>query len=742
MNIYDYIEAGFKCFGLLGATDHDGSDLDAKQAYKKPYASNWQHTPDWSDEQLETMEEMGQLDTGFGVLVNGYIVIDIDPRNGGFESYAKMAFDYEAVSGFVVATGGGGKHIYFKAPENTALSSAVQHLPGVDFKSSGYVVGAGSLHASGLEYEAIKGHPCDVGDAPQCLIELLKKPDRYRAKTSLGTIDVSADDVRAMISHIDADCDYDTWIRCGMAINHTLNGDGFEIWDEWSKSGKKYSGYPQLERHWHSFGKSGSPVTLGTLIHHAEQGGYKQQVSVEFQTDIVDDEPIKLDTNGIDLKRPPGFVGELTAWINSQSIYPRESLAVAAAITAIGNIGGLRYYDSRDNMSSNLFSFCVAGSSTGKESIMQCFAECLRAAGISSAVHGGIKSEQEIIRNLTRHQAAFYCIDEMGIVLKKIMSAGSKNGASYLEGVVGLLMSAYSKANSFLPVSGDVKDAIKSELINELGACRKIIENNEDKTGRAARRLEQIERAIEHINSGLERPFLSLIGFTTPVTFNGLVDFENATNGFLSRSMIFDEPETNPMPNKKRKKGAMPDSIKHQLANIYAPGEYSTIKMDRVEYYGDKTPIDTRKDASEMLDEILMHFLSMAEDAKENGLEAIPRRGFELVAKISFILSIPEGVRTVEHVRWAFALVKSDISRKMRLAYANMEQSASPANSIAAKIQSILTDSETAITRGVLINRCRPAKKEDAEKVIDQLVKDGFITESLGARKSKQYQLA
>ena len=65
INVYDYIEAGFRVFGILGPKDHDGTPLDEKQAYKKPWSSAWQHTPQWSDEQLEIMEESGQFKTGF-----------------------------------------------------------------------------------------------------------------------------------------------------------------------------------------------------------------------------------------------------------------------------------------------------------------------------------------------------------------------------------------------------------------------------------------------------------------------------------------------------------------------------------------------------------------------------------------------------------------------------------------------------------------------------------------------------
>lgn len=743
-NQWDYIDAGFKVFGLLGDTDHDGSELPPEQKYKKPRASNWQHTPDWSDDQLELMESMGHFETGYGVLVSGYLVIDIDPRNGGFESYKAMAHDYEEDSGFVVQTGGGGLHIYFKAPEGVSLVSKLNKFQGIDFKSSGYVVGAGSLHASGSMYEVKSGSPDKVGPAPQSLIDLLKRPDTYRASVSGSYMDVTIDDVKTMLSFVSPDCDYDTWIKCGMAVNQTLNGEGFEVWNDWSKNGSKYPGISQLERHWHSFGKSTNPVTLGTLKHFAEDGGYVEPVTFTPDYSAFDDNENTLDTTSIDLKRPPGFVGQLTQWINSQCLYPRESMAVAAALSAVGCIAGLRNTDDKDGFSTNLFSFCVASSSTGKEAVQQAFAECLRAAGVSGAVHGAIKSEQEIIRNLVRHQAAFYAIDELGLVLRKIKSATARGGAAYLEGVIGLVMSAYSKANGFMLVSGDVKDDLRKELQSELSAVMKTIDEGRDKGGKLQRRADQIKHALDNIDSGLERPFLSIIGWTTPVTFNDLVDFEQATNGFISRALIFEDPDSNPKRKECFKKQSMPIGIQATLSNLYSPG--STDKPDRVEFYGDKTRIKSTDEASKALDDVYHAFWKMAEDAKSTtGLEAIPRRGYELTAKISLILAIPEGLRTAEHVRWAFALAKADIERKMKLAFSNMAQKDDPGNSIAAKIQNIISK-EHAESIGVLVNRCRPHKREQVEQILSAMVQAGAVeeimtTHPVNGKEIKKYKM-
>jgi hypothetical protein len=303
----------------------------------------------------------------------------------------------------------------------------------------------------------------------------------------------------------------------------------------------------------------------------------------------------------------------------------------------------------------------------------------------------------------------------------------NSRNASYLEGVIGLIMSGYSKADSFLPVSGDVKEALRIELQNELAACQKRIDENEDSAGIAERRMPQIQRALNNISSGIEAPFLSVIGYTTPVTFNSLIDFETATNGFLSRAMIFDEPETNPKPNKKRTARKLPAHLEAQLGQLYAMGEFDVLGDSRIENYADKKEIETMEDAHERLDEIIDEFWQMAEDAKDSGLEAIPRRGYELCAKVSFVLSVSEGVRTLEHVEWAYALAKADCERKMRLALSNITKEEAPNDSIAVKIQDILQNSEDGETEGVIINRCRPHKKEEVKNVLAKIIERGLI---------------
>jgi hypothetical protein len=737
----EFIEAGFRVFPLWGFRG-DTCECDnpnCAAAGKHPRAANWQHCPEWDEDQIEAMEMAGHFDSGYGVLCRGWLVVDVDARNGGVESFTRLseAIPEIAGAGLIVTTGSGGgsRHLYFRAPvEPVAMLQHLADYPGLDFKTSGFVVGPGSRHVSGARYEIAHGTPDDVDDAPQALVDLLRKPDRHRAEFDGRVVDVSHADIADMLAPIDPDCDYDTWIRIGMAVHHATGGTGFAVWDGWSERGAKYSA-KGMDSHWHSFGRCANPVTLGTLVHHAEAAGWQMPVtftpeqgefSIPEETEDARADGLPFDIAGVDLTSPPGFVGTLAKWIEDQSRRPRKRLAVAGALSAMGNVSGLRYTDDRDGVSCNLFAFCVAGSRTGKEAIQQAVAQVHRAAGLGGATHGAIKSEQEIVRNLTRHQAALYVIDEIGIFLQKIKNAQTKGGASYLDGVIGMLMAAYSKADGFMLLTGDAKDDLRKELMKEAAGLQKRIDDG-DAGQYIERRLAQITTALDGLDNGLERPFLSLIGFTTPVTFDELVDYQSATNGFIGRSLMFVERETAPRSKRDFRKRPMPDNMAATLAQIFSAGEFDILDGGggRIEFYGRKSTIPTDAKAHTMLDGALDWFEDQAEAHKgRTGLEALYLGAYELVSKVSLILACPEGRRTAEHVRWAFALVRRDLEDKARLVTANDREKDAPKLALQAKIANIIGDEGE--TLGVIKNRLRKWKPQDVQKCLDDMVASGL----------------
>lgn len=746
MSHRSFWEAGLRVFGLHGRLP-DGTcacgDPTCKAVLKHPLVSNWQHTPHWSEEQLETMEEMGQFTTGFGILCRidddwDLLVTDVDARNGGLSDYDRLLERVPEVSGagLIVNTGSGGgsKHLFFKVPKGLALLTKHPDFKGIDFKSGAhYVVGAGSMHASGNLYAIAYGSPEDIDVAPQALIDLLKKPERHRAEIGGRHVDVSHADLAEMLGFVpNNDTDYEQWVRVGMALHHASGGTAYDLWENWSAQSSKHDDRIMPNK-WHSFGKSANPVTLGTLAHYAEQGGWKQPVTfnpdVEFDYTVVEETTVDdLDIKGVDLLRPPGLVGRVAEWINQRGIRPRENLASMAAIYCMGNISGLRYTDDRSRTTTNLFVFNVAGSGTGKEAIMQSVVEIMLHAGMAPATHGTIKSEQEITRNLTRNQAAIYVVDEIGFLLQKIRSAQKRGGAVYMEGIVGLLMSAYSKADGRLPISGDLREDIRRELQRELSKIEKQIEDNGEKPYLMARQ-EAVIHMLNTIDQGLDRPFLSMIGFTTAKNFDELVDYEAAANGFIGRSILCIEHDTAPYTRMRHTRPDLPEDLKIAIRQIALGGTFDmTAPMNaRVEYYGDRIVIPTEKRADSMLDKIIEFFDRMAQEHKErSGLEALLMRGYELVSKISLILAVPEGVRTIEHVRWAFALVKRDIETKMRMVTANDSARDAPALAMRARIEHIISGQEGE-TLGVIFNRTKQFRREDIEACLRKMVEAGSV---------------
>lgn len=434
--------------------------------------------------------------------------------------------------------------------------------------------------------------------------------------------------------------------------------------------------------------------------------------------------PFPLD--GVDLLSPPGFAGDVAAWIDSQCRYPRRRLAVASALVTLGNIGGLRHEDTRDGVTANMLAFCVAASATGKEAVMQATTDLHIAAGVHYALQGGIKSEQEIMRNLIEHQAAYYIIDEIGIFLIKVRNAQKRGGAAYLESVFGAIMSGYSKANSRLLLQGDTKRELRKMFG---GMAAKADDDGNDDTAARAKRM------MRMVDEGLERPFLSTIGYTTPGTFDQIMDGETATQGFVGRAIIVAETDNNPQEREGAngagwKKRQMPEGLAMRLAQIFHGGNFDLMSQAgaRVEYSGDREPVTTTDEASGMLRAVSKWLHGYAEDMGEHTGEAsvaMIRRAYELIAKISFILAIPTQTRTPDHVRWAFAYVRAELDAKIKLVFANDNSKERPEESIAARVMNYI-DAEKGTSTSVLANRMK-IKPDVLTPILEKMQAAGMV---------------
>lgn len=738
----DMWEAGMHVFPLYGATRDEGGEWrcdcgnpDCEAPFKHPRARNWQVTPHWDEEQLDNIEEAGWFKTGYGVLCKSLLVIDIDSRNGGQESYARLidAIPEIAGAGMIVETGrgDGGKHLYFSLPEPVPMVTHLPQFPGLDAKSSGYVVGPGSIHASGGRYRIVYGGPDDIEPAPQALIDMLRKPERHRAEYDGHSVDVSHADIADMLAHIrNDDLDYEAWIRVGMAIHHATGGTGYNLWTDWSSQSSKHN-ENTCEYKWHSFGRSANPATLGTIIHFAEAGGWVWPVSFgapaepQPATDEVVSESSP-ETVAYDPTRPPGYTGEIAAWIESQNRRPRARASVGAALWVTSCLFA-NWTDDIDAVNLNLMAFIVAGSGSGKDSIQKAATRLLRVAGLAPAVHGTIKSEKEIVENLLRHQVSHYNIDEVGELLMKIQNAKRRGGAAHHEGTIGMLMSAYSKADGHLLIGGDRKEEVRAALLKEAAIWqKKVDEGTQDEARRGMARLASVKRALDSIDQGIERPYLTLIGFTVPQTFDQLMDYETATNGFMRRAIMFQEHDTAPRTKGGFVRPELPERMDALVRTMASTGAYDP-DGGRIELLPVRKTISTTTEAAGLLRQAVTWFDDQAVAHKsKSGMEALYLGAYEQVSRISALLACWEGVRNADHVRWAFETVHRDVKAKALAVTANDRAKDSPQTALQARIVS-LCGGDAGMTMGVLVNRCRAFRRDDVEREVKALVAAGVL---------------
>ena len=115
-------------------------------------------------------------DSNIGIVtgqVSGLVVVDVDPRHGSEDSIAAWDSAGRILPETVeAATGGGGRHLYFRAP-TVFLRNRVGLAPGIDLRANGgLVVAPPSIHPSGGRYLWRPG--CAPGDrAPAALPDWL-----------------------------------------------------------------------------------------------------------------------------------------------------------------------------------------------------------------------------------------------------------------------------------------------------------------------------------------------------------------------------------------------------------------------------------------------------------------------------------------------------------------------------------------------------------------------------------------
>jgi len=190
------------------------------------------------------------------------------------------------------------------------------------FNSKGFVTVTGDVSP---EVELIGNEIVPITE------EFRKFFDEYFGSRNVSTINntqpvvgATDDELREILKHWDATCDYDTWLNVGMAIHHETDGAGFELWHDWSSTGANYESFEECQYKWESFGRGSkkSVKTLRWMLH-------EKPIDICFENVGNDFTPLpkKKDSKGNIIRPAPSFFG-----INNNGEIPPSAQNVKAAV--------------------------------------------------------------------------------------------------------------------------------------------------------------------------------------------------------------------------------------------------------------------------------------------------------------------------------------------------------------------------------------------------------------------------
>lgn len=159
------------------------------------------------------------------------------------------------------------------------------------FSTKGFVTFTGNV----LEITELTGSENVIANAGKELTDLVRlrfgdPADAFDYTAgNQEPLGVSAETIQEALDVLDTEMHYDHWLMVGMAIHHETNGEGFDIWDEWSRKSSKYSTPEYGQARWDSFGRNPNrQVTIRSLIQLANQCGARISVGAVSMDEFED----------------------------------------------------------------------------------------------------------------------------------------------------------------------------------------------------------------------------------------------------------------------------------------------------------------------------------------------------------------------------------------------------------------------------------------------------------------------
>ncbi len=345
-----------------------------------------------------------------------------------------------------------------------------------------------------------------------------------------GTYEAVEDALR----HIDnADLDYDSWVRIGMATKGALGDEGWPLFEAWSESSQK-NDPKTTARSWRSFAPQ--RIGAGTIYKLALDNGWEPDAEMQLNGEIVTNghhpareflqalqaaDPISIEPHEISLPPPKpmpvgwdqvgGVIADMMALMAATAKRPQPVLALGASLCAIGALMG-RKYRTESNIRSNLYVVGIAESGAGKNHSRVVINELFRKANLLQYLGGNkIASGSGLLTAIQRQPAILFQLDEFGMFLSA--AADRKRSPRYVCEILDLMTELYT-------TSGTTYFGVEYASTQHNNAHRAI-----------------------------HQPCACIYGTTTPLHFWQALQASNVADGSLARFLIMESEDDFPDSN-------------------------------------------------------------------------------------------------------------------------------------------------------------------------------------------------
>ena len=533
---------------------------------------------------------------------------------------------------------------------------------------------------------------------------------------------VRSDAVAAALAFVpNADLDYDSWIRIGMALKGALGEDGRELFEGWSATIHK--DVPETTvRTWASL--KPERIGAGTIYHHALAAGWEPPPELLLNGGILVNgrHPARALLDRLSSARtattessPPveslaaladpstldGALRDLVDYMLRTAKRPQPLLALGASLCALGALMG-RKYRTETNLRSNLYIVGVADSGSGKNHSREVVNELFVDAGLGHFLGGNrIASGSGLLTALHRQPAILFQLDEFGMLLAA--AADRRRSPRHITDILDTMTELYTAAGTIF---------LGAEYAN--------------RDGRNERR-------------DINQPCLCVYGTTTPLHFWGALQSANVADGSLARFIVLQTDDDYPDENAGAGIRRSPPALLEALLLIASgggrrpPGNLANLTSS-IATAVDPMTVPADPAAQRIFRSLSQEITAELREARGTHATSILARIAENALKVALVRAVAADpvsptIRAID-AEWAIGLVRGSARRTLLEVERNVAD-----NQIEANHKRVLAvvraAGEAGLGRSDLIRRTQFLDKRQRDDILGALAEAGLITTAM-----------